>query len=80
MLTENWAKATASNPSGNCVEARWQKATFSLEGNCVEVRGDEGVVQVRDSKDNGTGPELSFTPSEWDAFIAGVKAGEFDRA
>jgi hypothetical protein len=23
-------------------------------------------------------PELSFTPAEWDAFVEGVKAGEFD--
>lgn len=79
MLTENWKKSTRSNPSGNCVEARWKKSSRSgstLE--CVEVRGHGGTIQVRDSKDQGTGPELSFTPGEWTAFIEGVKTGEFD--
>ncbi|WP_433224752.1 DUF397 domain-containing protein [Microtetraspora malaysiensis] len=38
----------------------------------------DGNVGVRDSKDKG-GPVLVFTPAEWDAFIRGVNAGEFDR-
>ncbi|MFI6367228.1 DUF397 domain-containing protein [Nocardia sp. NPDC050630] len=29
---------------------------------------------------NPAGPVLVFTPSEWDAFTAGVSDGEFDRA
>ncbi|MET8874439.1 DUF397 domain-containing protein [Nocardia sp. NPDC004604] len=37
----------------------------------VAFLGD-GQVGVRDSK-NPTGPALVFTPSEWDAFIAGAK-------
>jgi hypothetical protein len=36
------------------------------------------MVGVRDSK-NPTGPALIFTPSEWDAFTAGVADGEFER-
>jgi hypothetical protein len=32
---------------------------------------------VRDSK-NPTGPTLIFTATEWVAFTAGVRAGEFD--
>ncbi|MCC5577269.1 DUF397 domain-containing protein [Microtetraspora sp. AC03309] len=32
---------------------------------------------VRDSKDRN-GPVLTFTPSEWSAFIGGVRDGEFD--
>lgn len=43
---------------------------------CVAVRiGD--TVDVRDSKDSKS-PTLSFTHAEWDAFIKGVKLGEFD--
>ncbi|WP_442943274.1 DUF397 domain-containing protein [Nocardia sp. NBC_00565] len=38
---------------------------------------DGGEVGVRDSK-NPTGPALVFTPSEWDAFAAGVREGEFE--
>ncbi|MEV6324490.1 DUF397 domain-containing protein [Nocardia sp. NPDC051787] len=47
---------------------------------CVEVAHlDSGMVGVRDSK-NPTGPALIFTPSEWDAFTAGVVDGEFTRS
>jgi hypothetical protein len=34
-------------------------------------------IHVRDSK-NPDGPMLTFTSHEWEAFIAGVKSGEFD--
>ena len=35
-------------------------------------------VLVRDSK-NPDGPVLTFTPDEWQAFLTGAQAGEFDR-
>jgi Domain of unknown function (DUF397) len=57
----------------------WVKSSFSFSnGNCVEVAslpGDE--IGVRDSKDS-EGPVLRFTPAEWDAFLGGVRNGEFD--
>jgi hypothetical protein len=37
-----------------------------------------GEIAVRDSKHPHLEPRI-FTPDEWDAFVAGVKAGEFDR-
>lgn len=43
---------------------------------CVAVRIG-GTVDVRDSK-HVSSPTLSFTTAEWDAFIRGVKKGEFD--
>jgi len=36
-----------------------------------------GAVAIRDSK-HQTGPILMFAPSEWRAFVAGVKDGQFD--
>jgi hypothetical protein len=36
----------------------------------------DGSRAVRHSK-HPDGPALIFSPTEWDAFIAGVKAGEF---
>ncbi len=60
--------------------ARWFKSSRSGGGKeCVEAAFlDGGHVGVRDSK-NPTGPALIFTPSEWDAFTASVKNGEFNR-
>ncbi|GGO19141.1 DUF397 domain-containing protein [Microbispora rosea subsp. aerata] len=61
-------------------QAVWKKSSRSGDsgGNCVEVaRNLPGVIAVRDSKDPD-GPKLLFTPSEWDAFIGGVRDGEFD--
>lgn len=37
----------------------------------------ERVVVMRDAK-NPDGPTLYFTEDEWDAFVLGVKDGEFD--
>lgn len=58
----------------------WRKSTRSgAAGHCVEVAYDApATVLVRDSKD-ATGPVLSFGAPDWTGFIAGVRAGEFDR-
>jgi hypothetical protein len=60
--------------------AVWRKSTRSGDngGDCVEVADNlPGVVAVRDSKDP-TGPVLTFTCEEWQAFLASAKDGEFD--
>jgi hypothetical protein len=44
---------------------------------CVAVKIDTDSVKVRDTKDVKS-PTLTFTHAEWDAFIGGVKLGEFD--
>jgi Domain of unknown function (DUF397) len=45
----------------------------------VEVAGlADDIIMVRDSK-NAKGPVLGFTQGEWDAFVGGVRNGEFDR-
>jgi hypothetical protein len=58
--------------------ARWRKSSFSADqGECVEVASNlPGVLAVRDSK-NPTGSALIFTPGEWDAFLTGLKRGQF---
>ncbi|MEU7140389.1 DUF397 domain-containing protein [Nocardia sp. NPDC046473] len=57
--------------------ALFRKSSFSEGGgDCVEVARVNGWVAVRDSKDPN-GPVLWFTPTEWDAFVYGVLAGEF---
>jgi hypothetical protein len=60
--------------------AVWLKSSFSgYNGNCFEIarlRSDR--IGVRDTKDHGSGPVLVFNTDEWTAFMAGLKAGEFD--
>jgi len=61
-------------------ELTWRKSTFSGNGGngCVEfARLPDGGVAIRDTKDR-TQPALRYTAVEWAAFLAGVRAGEFD--
>jgi hypothetical protein len=63
-------------------KAIWRKSTYSggNGGNCVEVASNlPGIVAVRDSKDPD-GPRLAFSPKDWRAFTASVKAGRLDLA
>jgi hypothetical protein len=57
---------------------RWRKSSYSsANGQCVEVAHLDQEIAVRDSKNPGEAT-LVFSAGEWDAFVAGVKAGEFD--
>ena len=56
----------------------WIKAGASTQNDCVEVHFRQDGVDVRDSK-NPEGPILSYSESEWAAFKAGIKDGDFDR-
>jgi hypothetical protein len=64
LTTVKWFKSSRSNGQNNCVEVAFL---------------DNGRVALRDSKDQGQGPAMVFTPSEWDAFIGGAVDGEFNR-
>ena len=56
---------------------RWRKSSLSGSTDCVEATMDDTFVLLRDSKDP-SGPVLRFTSGEWQAFVASVRAGEFD--
>ncbi|MFI0980976.1 DUF397 domain-containing protein [Streptomyces sp. NPDC021093] len=58
-----WVKSSRSNAVGNCVE--------------VARLADGSGVAVRNSRDP-LGPALVYTRDELDAFLAGVKDGDFD--
>ncbi len=71
-------KSSTSGPwTDNCIEVAFKTSTRSgNNGACVEVGACDCGVKVRDSKDQ-TGPVLTFTHKEWDAFVEGVELGEF---
>jgi len=49
---------------------------FPWESECVEVAIKKDVIAVRNS--NAKHNKLFFTPKEWDAFVKGVKDGQFE--
>jgi predicted secreted Zn-dependent protease len=59
------------------IRPTWRKSTASNISDCVEFAVVKGRVLLRHSKDP-LGPALSFTVAEWNAFVAGVRNGEFD--
>lgn len=56
--------------------ASWQKASFCAGGECVEVAPASGAVLVRSTADPRT--VIRYSLEEWQAFVMGVQAGEFD--
>lgn len=55
----------------------WRKSTASGGGECAEVAFVGESVRMRHSQDP-SGPMLTFSQSEWAAFLVGVRGGEFD--
>ncbi|MFY1676144.1 DUF397 domain-containing protein [Streptomyces sp. WMMC905] len=50
----------------------WFKSSYSSGegGACVEIAADRAAVRVRDTKEQGTGPQLAFTHAAWAGFVA----------
>ncbi|MEV8396205.1 MULTISPECIES: DUF397 domain-containing protein [unclassified Streptomyces] len=56
---------------------KWQKSSFSEGGaQCVEIAEHNGAILMRESDDPNV--VTATTGTKFAAFIAGVKAGEFD--
>ncbi len=58
---------------------KWRKSSFSAEadGNaCLELASYGGVVLIRESDEPGS--VIEAAPAQLRAFLAGMKAGEFD--
>ena len=56
-------------------ETTWRKSTYSSNGgaSCIEVGQAARIIAVRDTKQNGKGPALRFTPAAWRRFAEQVK-------
>jgi hypothetical protein len=52
----------------------WRKSSYSGSngGECAEVASSGGVA-VRDTKDHGCGPVLTFSAEAWDAFLGSLR-------
>lgn len=81
-----WADSTHSDAANGCVEAMAvlsrdrldvQAATANTATANTGTANTEKLILLRDSKnpDDGT---LAFDEPEWGAFLAGIKASEFD--
>ncbi|MEU0516467.1 DUF397 domain-containing protein [Streptosporangium sp. NPDC006007] len=68
-----WRKSSRSTNGGDCVEVAVVPGDPAL---AAHKAGAGELYLVRDSK-NPDGPALAFTRGEWDAFVGGVKDGEF---
>jgi 20S proteasome alpha/beta subunit len=62
-------------PSLSDIPAR--TAVKSSGGSCVQVERRDGLIMITHSK-HPSGPVLSYTLKEFDAFLDGAKKGEFD--
>jgi Domain of unknown function (DUF397) len=66
-----------AHPLASMTNLTWRSATCS-RSSCIEVAALPDGVAIRDSKAGDTGAVLVFTTDEWQAFVTGIKAGEFD--
>jgi Domain of unknown function (DUF397) len=60
-------------------EGQWITSSASADVSCVAVAFTHHGVLVKHSK-RPDGPLIEYTYAEWEAFLVGVRLGEFDPA
>jgi Domain of unknown function (DUF397) len=55
----------------------WRVARTCQGGSCVRVARTGGLILIGDTKNPDSGV-LTYTMSEWQEFVVGVKRGDFD--
>jgi hypothetical protein len=68
----NWIRSSFCD-TGSCLEVAHDACDSSA---CAEVAHVDDQTYIRETR---TGTILHLTAAEWDAFLSGAKAGEFDR-
>jgi Domain of unknown function (DUF397) len=56
----------------------WVRSSFCAAGDCIEAKAVDDTILIRRTSEWLIPWERAVTRAEWDAFVAGVKAGEFD--
>lgn len=64
--------------SGDLPAIGWKTSSRSNRTYCVEVVSTDDGAAVRDSKDRTAG-HITASAAQWWVFVAGIKAGLFDR-
>ena len=59
-------------------EMVWRKSSYTVRDECVEIAEAGGSAAIRDSK-NPHGAQLRVPTGSWRSFLAGIKAGGYDR-
>jgi len=54
----------------------WRRSSRCADTSCAEVASAPDGILLRSSEQPDV--VVSLTPAEWTAFLAGVKAGDFD--
>jgi hypothetical protein len=67
-MSHGWASHT---------DLTWRTAFNCNGGTCIKVAVSGQAVHIADSK-APEGPILTYTPAEWQEFLAGAKNGDFD--
>ena len=76
MIASKESSSDMSSFEARLTELDWRKASMCQSGECVEVAQQDGMIVLRSSKDPDS--ILSYTAMEWQSFLRGIKAGEFD--
>jgi hypothetical protein len=76
---EAFGLGNEAQPASRASELNWRHSSMcGTHGSCVEIADTaDGGMAIRDGKSADSGPVLFFNREEWDAFVAGVRAGEF---
>ena len=68
-----WTRSELSAIEG----LNWRVALSCNGGECIRVAPHGDQIIIGDSK-NPTAPVLTYSGSEWDAFVDGIRQGDFD--
>lgn len=63
---------------GSSMSDSFVRSSFCGNAECLEVSADEGRDVIRLRQTQNLSFVITLSKSEWDAFVAGVKNGDFD--